>query len=456
MSRVVFDFLADSPIFVGQSIESYFKGFTDAELEGELARYREHVIKNAAAINAEIVGSAAPHRLSIYFDTSAREVVANELLVQCALYYDRAIVDDPLFALTTPHSKQGAVMRQYYGFGPGAVDRKRIAKAAGAMLEARPMVVADFLIYAPISVLHEPPENLPLLYSETLHAERIPDSLRGWIRERASVHSLRRDENGNWFYRDGDPLVPSRGIAVGFPDHLLKAFYFLSEAQIVNVEGDRFEFVQHLPEVPPTPDRFAVWVEQSINLTGGAFLDHISADLVSAANAGSMLLTRSPLVADLLALQFGENESLKADVARLALSLRLPYLQGVSIEQLMHIRSEEGEAFQNFRRSLETKLRELRTEVDEEKVRIKLQNIEHELLEVQVAEVNREVRRFERNFAASALVGAASLVAVLPSGGVSLSTLIAAAASGYKSWSEFQTKVREHPAYFLWRLGKSR
>jgi hypothetical protein len=191
-------------------------------------------------------------------------------------------------------------------------------------------------------------------------------------------------------------------------------------------------------------------------LTAGGIFDHVISDLVNAGNAGSMLLSRSPFVTDLLALQVGKNETLRADVARLSLSLSLPYLHGISMEQLMRIRSEEGEAFQNFRRALEAKLREVRIETDEEKLRLKLQNIEHELSEVQVAEVDREVHRFRRNLAISALVGTASLMTVVPSGGMSLATLILGAAGGLKSLSEFQEKVRDNPAYFLWRLAKSR
>jgi hypothetical protein len=250
-----------------QAVQSQFDHFMDSELEAELARYRDHIIRSVGAINAEIAEHAAASKLSVYFDTTARDAVANELLLQCALYYDHAIVDDPLFRLTAPQSDQGKVMGQYLGFNPGGVDRKRLAEAVGAMLEARPMVAAGFLVYAPISVLHEPPQQLPLLYSETLHAERVPEALRAWMRERVEVHPLQRSDDGYWYHRDGDPLVPARGIVVSFPEHPQKGIYFLSEAQVIKAEGNRVEFVvQHLPETPPAPHRFSVWVEQSINL----------------------------------------------------------------------------------------------------------------------------------------------------------------------------------------------
>jgi len=56
----------------------------------------------------------------------------------------------------------------------------------------------------------------------------------------------------------------------------------------------------------------------------------------------------------------------------------------------MDIRNNDGEAFQNFRMELEKHLRELRLENDPENLKLKRENLVHELTEVQVHAVNEK------------------------------------------------------------------
>jgi len=146
---------------------------------------------------------------------------------------------------------------------------------------------------------------------------------------------------------------------------------------------------------------------------------------------------------------------LQDDLAKLALRLELPVLANTSVDDLMSVRMDHGDAFQSFRLALQRQLRELRTMSDQSGVEKKLENLQHELEEVQVAEVQREVRRIQREVFRAVMIGAASLAAVVPSQGWSLSGLVGAAASAYKAGTGFQERVKEHPAFFLWKLKSS-
>jgi hypothetical protein len=66
------------------------------------------------------------------------------------------------------------------------------------------------------------------------------------------------------------------------------------------------------------------------------------------------------------------------------MSVDLPFLKELDIEMLMKVRQEEGEAFQSFRLELDKQLRELRLVKDPEALKIKTENVMHELSEVQV------------------------------------------------------------------------
>ena len=89
----------------------------------------------------------------------------------------------------------------------------------------------------------------------------------------------------------------------------------------------------------------------------------------------------------------------------------------------MKVRVEDGEAFHNFRLVLQRHLREFRTTADRAVVAKKLENLEHELQQVQVAEVQKEVRRVKREVLRSVVIGAVSVGAVVPTTGWSLAGL---------------------------------
>ena len=109
---------------------------------------------------------------------------------------------------------------------------------------------------------------------------------------------------------------------------------------------------QRRPAPPPPRPR-----PPSVNQAGGDVLGHLQVDLFHAAHSRSMFLTESAFLADLLRLRSGPT--LSEDVARFALQLDLPVLAGISVDDLMRVRNEYGEAFHAFRLTLQRHLRDL-------------------------------------------------------------------------------------------------
>jgi hypothetical protein len=455
VSKTAFDFLDDSPLLDKRQIETEYQGLDERDLLRELEQYRGHVLSRDEELRGELAGS--DEQLSIYFDSSNRSHPSVDQLKQSALYFDRAVVDDPLFSFARPASKNTSVFNQYLGFNPPAVNRNALARLATFMAAVRPMAAGHFLTFAPISAALEPPDETPITYSETLCAERIPEELRDWILHRAEVAPARQHADGTgWYSRPGDPFEPSRAICITFDGYEQPFVYFLFATRAHRHPDDptRFTLEQWMPETPPSQEQFDIWVRQSINQVGGRILEHLRVDFAHAAFSRSMLLTDSAFLGDLLNLT-GVGKSLHEDLARLALRLELPVLANASVEDLMSVRNHQGEAFHSFRLALQRQLRELRTMTDQSDVLKKLENLQHELEEVQVAEVRREVRRVQREVLRAVVIGAASLAAVVPSQGWSLSLLVAAGASAYKAGTAFRDQVKEHPAYFLWKLKES-
>jgi len=60
--------------------------------------------------------------------------------------------------------------------------------------------------------------------------------------------------------------------------------------------------------------------------------------------------------------------------------MELPFIDNVDLETLMRVRTDEGQAFENFRLALDKQLRDLRLESDPEKLKLKAENAMHELM----------------------------------------------------------------------------
>lgn len=455
MSHVVFDFLSESLLFDEARVSTEFADVPEEQLLKELEDYRRYVLDHAADLTSELAGDG--RELSIYFETSTGSAPTIDMLKQAALYFDRAVVDDPLFRLSRPSSATATVFNEFLGFEGPSTEKVAIAASCQFMRTLRPMTAAGFLKFIPVSAVLEPPVDLPLTYSPSLFVDRIPEDLRDWIKNRAQVSVIRPGADGrSWHWLPDAALEPSRAICVSFDDYAGAFPYFLLASQFTPhpQELGRFTLTQTMPEAPPTREQFDVWVQQSINQSAGHVLSHLQVDLSHAATSGSMLLTQSEFISDLLRRRAPER-SLPEAMADLAFRLELPVLHNVDVAELMNVRRNHGEAFHAFRLALQKHLRELRTTTDEQALRKKLENLEHEFGEVQLADIRREVQRVQRDVLGSVVVGAASLAAVVPSTGLSLAGLVGAAAGAYRAASTYLERVREHPAYFLWKLKKA-
>lgn len=450
MSYIAFDFLSDSLLFDQEHIATKYADVSDAELWTELETYRAHMLARAEDLLAETAGVEGA--LSVYFDTSSRALPTVDLLKQCALYFDRAVIDDPIFPLTRRSTASAAAVEEHLGFSARELSRDSLSSSAAFMRSVRSMTAGQFLKFVPISAVLEPPEKIPITHSATLYAERIPIELREWVRQRARITPLRRSDRKGWTWRPGDALEVGRAICVDFENYGRPFIYFLFEPKFESHadEPNRFTVIQRMPESPPPVELFETWVQQSVNQAGGDVLGHLQVDLAHAAHSRSMFLTESAFLADLLRLRSGPT--LSEDVAQFALQLDLPVLAGVSVEDLMRVRNEYGEAFHTFRLTLQRCLRELTTLQDASIIEKKLQNLQHELEEVQVADVKREAQRVKREVFRSLVIGAVSVAAAVPTTGLSLTGLVPAADAASRAATGYQDRVKEHPAFFLWKL----
>ena len=445
MGTTTFDFLNESLLFDEGHQEDYYASVSDADLLEELRRYRQHAVDNIEALHQEIILTTS--RLKVF---GARDSFSINRLKQSALYLDQVVLPDPLFQQSEEPSAISDQMSQFLGMPNNKeVDRKRLAGAASRMKALTPMVAADYVKFFPVSYYLEPDEQIPLLYSETGFADALPTRILSKYQENADVRSLRRTDQG---LAVENSLRRGRHISVQFRgNHDGEMIYVLAQNEAVDVDAAArsIHFRSTLPDEPPPVDEFQAWVAQSINQAARAHYHGLLKELALSQFFGASYLTSSEFTHSL----FGANDSTQSvehHTADCILNFDLPYLEDITIHDLMKVRDNDGEAFRLFRTELERQLRELRTETDPETLKRKAENAVHELSVVQVAAIDQKIRSLKKRALVEATIAAGGLVATVVSSGWSIAATAVALASLSRSGSHIM-QSRENPAYFLWK-----
>ena len=386
---------------------------------------------------------------------SSLDLTPVDLLTQSAFYADHFVVPDPVLPLTRIENTFTKHMRLCLQMPEPGLDRRKIAGVMLYLKTLTPMVAANYVKFMPLSFVFEPPEQLPLYFSENQFSDALPEEIMSFFRTNASVKSLTKHSEG--LIEEND-LYPSRGISVTFRNHSSSAamFFFLFEqGRTVLEESTRYMQAEMLlPDEPPSQERFDVWVNQSINRTAINFYNRVTTEIYMSTRCGAMYITRSPFVSNLLGLALPQEREAEEEMAEEFLSLELPFLANVDIETLMTIRTNEGEAFARFREEFDLKLRDLRLEADPESVRIKKDNLVNEICNVQLRRVDSEIKSVRNKYLADAAIGVAGLVAAVQTSGWSVLSSATALAHGVRSYLQYRQTVGNNPAFFLWKILK--
>lgn len=450
MGSIIYDFLTESLLFDKSLQEEGYKTVSESALRAELEKYRQHVLSNIDALVEEMHGGS---QLKLFGD---HDYFSTSHLMQTALYLDQVILSDPIFALSSTPSNISNTMSQFLGMSRNTeIDRAALSAAATKMKKLTPMVASDYLKFFPTTYYFEPSDNIPLTYSPNGFSDALPPEMLSKYIERAEIKSLRRSENG-WIVED--TLNCGRGIAVQFngDDGKNLQIYNLFENEVVRLDDDTrtVHFRMTLPETPPRIEQFNAWVNQSVNQAARAHYEQLFKGVMLSSRLGASYLTSSQFTHSLLGASISSKD-IKSYTTDCVLNLELPFLNGIALDDLMSVRSKDGEAFELFRRELESRFRELRTEDDPEILSAKIQNLVHELNEVQVTKINQKVKELKKGALSSAVVAVGGLAGSVVTSGWSIAATIIALANGFQSYSSFREKVKENPSYFLWKVKKN-
>lgn len=447
MGSIIYNHLNDSLLLDKSLIDDQFHGVSEAELVLALKQYREFCIAHFDDLLAEVSPESGEIRLFIGENTDDR------LLRQGAFYLHAVILTDPLFKLTEPKHEYSSTYSKAFNLPTKTViNREELVKAAKKLLSYRPLVASNYVRFFPTSLESEAKSEIPLYAPSDGFKSILPPNLLSLYQEAAKVRSVTATPQGVFILKD---LKLGRRISVDFDgEESGRSFGFdLLQQHIVswNEEAREAQLAVHMPNTPPSSEMFELWVNQSINSAADMHFKALSDDIRWSARFGSQYLTRSKFSASVL--DSKNNVSLndiQSATSGGLLNLNLSVFDRISMDKLMAVRRDE-EAFHRFRLQLEKHFRELRMEVDPERRFQKTENAMHELIEIQLTEVDSAIRRLKRKGILTGAGALASLVAATATSGTSLFATMYAAYVGYKTFDEYRIAVKESPAYFMWK-----
>lgn len=453
MSKIIYDFLKDSFLYQDKYLFDNFSKFSDSDIKKELNKYRNHILKNIHKLYEEITIYANQIRI---FDTS--NLIDLTKIKQMSFYLDNVIITDQLFKLTQPINNQQDIFTKF-SLGiekDNNINRNNLVNILKGFKEAEILVESTYLKFFPTSYFFEPNSEIPLISSEKQFSDVLPKNIMNLYYDNTQVRSF--SKNGQYLSLNKN-FEPDRTIEILFKDDDTKFtnMYDLLEVKIENFNNEKniANIAMYMPKTKPTQERFDNWVYQSINQSIKSHFNKISSDINLSTQLKAQYITTSPFVDTLLKNQFNMQTDIKTNVSNLMLNFDLKFFENINIKDLMSIRKNDAEEFELFRRELEKQLREIRNEKDISKIKSKIEDVKHELEEVQIASINLKIKKIKNILSKDALIGVAGLGASFATSGLTVFATILSGFHGYKNFTEHQNQIKENPSYFLWKIKKN-
>jgi hypothetical protein len=445
MGSITYDFLANSILFNDSEIEKQYSSLNDNQLENILQDYRKHCLTNFDDLKKEVAENQSTLKV-----LSGIEEIPFETLKQSALYFDQFIIYDPLFQFTHTENETSKVVTKYLNFEKNGINRKGLALAAKLLKSITPMIAADFVKILPISYNFEPPKetliNLPINY----YADILPEDIMQYFKEKVIVQSMKQDTKG-WKILDKQDFTP--GLFITFEElhsHKGSIFHFFYQEFVKSENSNKLT----LAEYPVDKETWDVWVSQSVHSSAKAVFDKIYIENLIANDLNATYLAENTFTSNLLTLSLNMKETVENSSASQFMNLELPFLDNINIDKLMTIRTHEADLFTNFRIELERQLRELRTINDPKEIKLRQENIIHELGTVQVRKIDQKLNSLKRKGFADGILLLGGLAGTVQTAGWSLLASALASVSGYKTYRDYKDNLTENPSYLLWKVLK--
>jgi hypothetical protein len=175
-----------------------------------------------------------------------------------------------------------------------------------------------------------------------------------------------------------------------------------------------------------------------------------------AASLNAVVGSPSELMFQAIQKAFNPKSSVPVQTANAFVNLDLPILAGITPEQVMRLRQDEGEAFKRFRLLLDQKLSGLRETGDPAETERLAALAVHELTEVRMDEIDGKMKTVKEKLAGNTILASLGLAAAIQTAGVGLLSTALAVANIGRTLIDYRQDVKRNPAFFLWKLAQNK
>ena len=448
MSKACINYLENSFLFLSEyTIDGYAK-FSDNEIQRELQSYRTFVLKNIDSIKQEIDGSKNSINVVIdSFGNLPRDVDYRQM----ALYMNQVVIPDPLFAFAERKDRNTEVFNEFIGIGnPSKIDRKELLSTIEYIKRNHKLIKANYLKMFPVSDLHKPGEGIPLLYSKNGFSDILPKDLMRLYSDYATIHNIERVDN-KLIIKVGEPLKKGTTISISFDDESRSSRFGYQYLNAKTIGDDSFH-VRFTPPETIEDYEFEKWVKQSVNQAAARHFQERTLELRLAKRVGCMYLTESLFTSKIL--KHITTKDMNCTNADVAMKLDLPFLYNLTTEDILEIRSDYGEAFDNFRSELNTKLIELESAEDGDILAKRIKSIERELTETNLHEIEKERKKLQKTLKRDFSCAAGILIANYHLGGSMMAGAVSTVITGASNLCKYKDDIKGRNGFFIWKLNE--
>jgi hypothetical protein len=414
---------------------------------------------------------------SIFADSVAGKVPSS-LLRQLCIYADRFYIHDPILPLQDSFRRLDSefprIISSQSHKGRLARFRDEVRKDIKSILEVRPLADAGILHITPSALLRS--RSAPgAIYASEFYGPKGQFSVGDDIQSPAAEYppALGRYVNdhlvvtGFRFDKKGVPIIenqlsgPTNSIAIRFDDGVSPSIYCLADVQPGGASTEshyhfRMYYDYTQTNSPPDKPTFYHWmVGESRKYVRGRMQD-LETDLTLASLAEAHFLTPFQSSRDLATINLSKEPTSNPVLSTL-LKVNLPYLSGVSLQDLANARANEA-AFNDFRMALDKAFSKIES-FSEEQRHLETDRIIRDLLDAPLGRLDKQLKALANHTGIQAVLLLGSLAATTISGLVPVTTALlgaaAVAAAAYRKEKGEQEKLKEHPSFFYWDVTKN-
>lgn len=432
MGSCVFDFLLESYLSNVQEMLDMYSRHDESELRKELTAYRQHVLLN---YEEDIRSASAEGKLSVMLEVNSR-IEFDRFLREGALYLDTVFIPDPIFEYTIDREKEAEYCAVGHIQYRKTIDRVGLVKAVRQVCALSSCFSSNYVVFIPSSMFDEPPDGWPSL---SFDANLFNKDILRYFQNNSTIKNMEYID-GKYYAKLTKNLKPGPVVEIRLPQDgaqymAIRQGYDPNDGLIYCESKQAFE--------ARTNNVLLAIATQEMKI--------IYCQLVLAEYIGTTLMATRRFTGDILKMAMGEPQN-TGRILDLASDLQLTIASNLTIDDIMHLRCDYGEAFASFRKEYKEDLQTLSLLTDDSALRNGIQMIDEKYNEYG-GKFKEEIVKGCKAFGASVVLAGISLSSNYPATNSIMGYIASMASPVYEGIKNYR-HIISSPSYFTWNMAR--